>query len=97
VNPAALDGKGVSPLSNAASSGMVRNMKLLLDLGVPPDATDPRDAPPIWMAASFGQTNAVRLLLAAGARPDTAHPEKPTTALDVATARRDETIIALLK
>ena len=97
VKPTSLDSKGLSPLSNAASSGMVRNMKLLLDLGVPPDATDPRDVPPIWMAASYGQANAVRLLLAAGAKPDAVHPEKKTTALDVATARRDTTITALLK
>lgn len=96
VKPTSLDSNGVSPLSNAASSGMVRNMKLLLDLGVPPDATDPREAPPIWMAASYGQTNAVRLLLAAGAKPEALHQEKKTTSIDVARARGDGTIIALL-
>lgn len=97
VNPASLDSKGLSPLTSAASSGMVRNMKLLLDLGVSPDVLDPRDVPAIWMAASYGQVNAVRLLLAAGAKPDALHPQKKTTALEIATARRDETLIALLK
>jgi ankyrin repeat protein len=97
VNPAALDGKGLSPISNAASSGMIRNMKLLLDLGVSPDASDPPDVPAIWMAASYGQANAVRLLLAAGAEPDAVHPEKKTTALEVARARGDGTIIGLLE
>ena len=97
VKSTSLDSKELSPLSNAASSGMVRNMKLLLDLGVSPDASAPRDVPAIWMAASYGQANAVRLLLAAGAKPDAVHPEKKTTALEVARAHGDGTIIALLE
>jgi ankyrin repeat protein len=97
VKPTSLDSNGISPLSNAASSGMVRNMKLLLDLGVPPDASAPSDVPAIWMAASYGQVNAVRLLLAVGARPDAEHPEKKTTAMEVARARGDGTVISLLE
>ncbi|MCX6874060.1 MAG: ankyrin repeat domain-containing protein [Verrucomicrobia bacterium] len=92
-----LDASGLSPLAHAAAAGRTNNMALLLAHGAAPDATGPNEKPPVWVAAAGGQLRAVRALLAAGADPAAPNPETNTTAIAVATARRDQAMVTLLE
>ncbi|MBN8457607.1 MAG: ankyrin repeat domain-containing protein [Verrucomicrobia bacterium] len=93
----AADRSGVTPLGHAAAAGRVGNLKVMLENGVAPDAAAEGGVPPVWLAAAAGQARALRLLLAAGARADAKHPVRETTALDVARARGDRRIVAIIE
>jgi ankyrin repeat protein len=97
ADPGVSDRIGVTPLCHAAAAGRVGNLLVLLESGVPPDAASPLGMPPIWLATACGQTRAVRLLLAAGARVDAIHPERKSTAVEIARSRRDQALVKLLE
>src|SRR5260221_5628734 len=66
--PAALDARGNSPLTYAASLGSLERMRLLLDAGADPNLANNFDATPLMWCA--GDAAKVRLLLSKGAKAD---------------------------
>ena len=82
---------------DAAALGLVNQLEILL--GLDPTlavAVGPNGDTPLHLAARFGHVEAARRLLDAGAEPS-ACDGSGATAADLAAARGDDTLVALLR
>lgn len=94
-DPNERDPHGLTPLMWAARAGAIDAMKALLDGGADADARDVMNGwTPLFHAIHTQQAAAVRLLLERGVNPN--RPARTVTALLMAAADRDPTIVELL-
>ena len=84
-------------LHEAAFSGTLEQVRLLLAGGARVDATDPDRHTPLMWAAFNGHTPVVRLLLDSGARVDTKDKNGRTALLFASSGPFEETVALLLK
>jgi ankyrin repeat protein len=85
----------VTPLQEAARTGNVETVRLLLEAGARPNAGGRGAAPALSMAAIYGHVEVVQLLLAAGADPR-ALDDKGLTALQHAQSFGHGQIVGIL-
>lgn len=83
-------------LNILAGGGVEADVRLLLELGAPPDPATAAGHTPLMFAASGGHAAAIRLLLAAGADPDAADWSGKTALYHAVRAQALDCVAALL-
>ena len=94
ANPAFLDRRGRTPLHAAASAGHTAVAHLLLDAGGSADAPDHNGETPLMQACLNNHVSVLRLLLGKATQLNLREKRNGDTVLIMATARRQNEIVA---
>ena len=94
ANPAFLDRRGRTPLHAAASAGHTAVAHLLLDAGGSADAPDHNGETPLMQACLNNHVSVLRLLLGKATQLNLREKRNGDTVLIMATARRQNDIVA---